>query len=291
MKNAKLIISLLLAFLIMILMISSTSLYIINNYISKENLVAKLEEIEIYRQIYDEVQDGFKNYIYQSGLELDTLEKICSEEKIKNDFLAIIDNIYDGKEVNIDTKVIKDNLDKEVQAYITKQGRKLTVEEEENIEKFEDLMANSYGESISSYRTISSLAGAGKVGKIADKISTIRNTSIVITVVLSIILIIVKGKKILSGISYLSMSLLASGIVLVNVKSIILSKIDLDNIVLFTKSISNSFIYIVKEILSNVHSVGMWYIGIGIFGILMIAIQCFGEEFPRTKRTNREKEK
>lgn len=286
MKRVKLITSLLLAFLIMILIISSTFLYIINNYINKENLIAKLEEIEIYKQIYDEAQDGFKNYIYQSGLELDTLDKICSEEKIKNDFLAIIDNIYDGKEVNIDTKIIKDNLDKEVKSYITKQGRKLTVEEEENIEKFEDLMANSYGESISSYRTISNLAGEGKVGKIANKITTIRDISIAVTIVLTIVLIILKRKKILSSISYLSMSLFASGIVLVNVKPIILGKIDLDNIVLFTKSISNSFIYIVKEILSNIHSTGIWYICIGLFGILMIAIQCFGEEFPRTKRRN-----
>ena len=97
---------------------SFTVLQILDKSISKEHVISKLEEIKIYDQIYDEVQSGFEEYIYQSGLEAEMFEDICTKEKIQNDLMSIIDSIYEGKEAIIDTSIIKQNLDNKINNYV-----------------------------------------------------------------------------------------------------------------------------------------------------------------------------
>ena len=85
MKVIKIILNILLSFILMVGILSSTLLVIVSNYTNKENMLKKFDEINLYNSVYEEVRDGFENYIYQSGLEIGIIDKICTKEKVKND--------------------------------------------------------------------------------------------------------------------------------------------------------------------------------------------------------------
>lgn len=269
--KVKNIVNVLLTFFIMIMLIITTILGIIQTYSNKDKLVSRLEEMKIYEQIYSEVQSGFEEYIYQSGLEVGTFKNICDKEKIKKDFLSIMDELYEGKECKIDIEVIKQNLDKEIQEFVKTEGRKLTVEEEENIKKFEDLIANSYGESISAYRNLNGFAKE----PLKDTMNKLFIIEIILIISITVLIGLIKyinRKDIFNGAGFIGSAMLSAGAILVIAKSIIIKNIDIDNIIIYKQTLSNVIIHIAKSIISKINNFGVCYIAIGIFIILMTSI-------------------
>ena len=47
-----------------------------NNILDKQYIVDKMNEVGYYNQLYDEINSGFENYIYQSGLPTDTIKEL-----------------------------------------------------------------------------------------------------------------------------------------------------------------------------------------------------------------------
>lgn len=269
MKIFKTIITILLSFILMIGILSSTLLVIANNYMNKENLLNKFEEINLFSSVYEEIRNGFENYIYQSGLEIDIIDKICSKEKVKNDILTVINSMYGEGPAKLDSSEIRNNLDVAINEYVTKQGRKLSNEEEENIKKFEDLIEESYKEQIGFYQK-SSNEIAKTLPKILSNIKKIQIASIGATLLILIILVVVNSKSVSVAGSFAGISLFASGIIMLIAKSIVNSKIKIDNLVLFTKSISSIVVNILKAILNTVQTFGIWYIVVGIIVIVVM---------------------
>ncbi|MBR3697220.1 MAG: hypothetical protein IKM97_03000 [Clostridia bacterium] len=271
MKKLKIFLNIFLSFILMIGIISSTFLIIINNYSYKKNMLKKFEEINLYNSVYEEVRDGFENYIYQSGLDLNIIDKICTREKVKNDILSIVNSMYGDGETLIDTTEIRANLEKSIMEYVENEGRKLSKEEEENIKIFEDLIEGVYKNEIGLYQK-----GSDKIArKLPQVLSFIKNLEIIViglTAFLLIVLIILNSKILSVAGSYVGVSLFSSGILLFFFRKIIISKIEIDSLVIFTKSLSNSVIIILKDVLSIIQTFGTWYVVFGIFNIVIMNI-------------------
>ena len=78
MKIFKYFINIILSFFIVIMVLAIIALNILNSVIlNKEYMLSKMEETEFNLQISREVQNGFENYIYQSGLPEDTIKDLC----------------------------------------------------------------------------------------------------------------------------------------------------------------------------------------------------------------------
>ena len=172
-----------------------------------------------YNSIYEEVRDGFENYIYQSGLDINIIDKICTKEKVKNDILIVINSMYGEENSTIETTEIRNNLDNSINEYVVSQGRKLSKQEQDNIKKFEDLIEESYKEEIGLYQK-----GSDKMARSMPRILNIikkgQIISIGITALLLIILVIVNSKKVSIAGSYVGVSLLSSGVIMVAIKII-----------------------------------------------------------------------
>jgi len=272
MKIVKKIITFLLVFLMMLSILYSTILCVLMRYSNKEKMISKIEAVGVYKTIYEEIENGFENYVYQSGLEIDALDEICSEEKVKNDVLAIINSIYDDSQIKIDTTSIIDKLDKKIEEYITAQGKTLSKEEKNNIEEFEIIVANSYANKLSMYIEFAEKINEYDIKGKVDTLKLTRNIAIIVAVVIGVLIVLTNKKNIFSGIGYIGAALLASGVILTFIKIIIYGKIKIDGIVIFTESMSSLVRYLIKENLSFMNSIGIWYICIGIFIILMTSI-------------------
>ena len=269
MKIFKNIITILLAFILMIGILCSTVLFIANKYLDKKYILNKFEEINLYSSVYEEVRDGFENYIYQSGLDISIIDKICSKEKVKNDIISVVDAMYSNQEVEIESKEIRKNLDTAIDEYVNAQGRKLSKQETENIEKFEDLIENSYKEKIGIYQR-----GSDKISsKLSQILSIMKKMEMYLiagTAAILIILVAINSKKISIAGSFLGVALLSSGTIMIISKNIIKAKIPIDNLVLFTKSLSAGIISILNSILNNIQILGIWYITAGVLIILLM---------------------
>ena len=263
MKISKKIITIILSFILMVGIVLSTFLVIAHNFLKKENMLKKFEEINLYNSVYEEVRNGFENYIYQSGLDIGIIDKICSKEKVKNDINIVLNAMYGEGDSAIDSIEVRTNLDKAINEFVESQGRKLSNEEEENIDKFEDLIEQSYKEEIGLYQK-----GSDKIARsLPNVLNTIRKAEIIsvgMTAFILIILIIVNSKSISFAGSYAGSAVFASGIIMLVVKSIVVSKFDIDHLLLFTQSLSGAIINLVHSLLSTVQTCGIFYIIIGL---------------------------
>lgn len=272
MKIAKTIINIILSFLLIFIIISIIALNLVSTKIlDKNHMLAKLAETEFYLQVSREVQNGFEKYIYQSGLPEDIINDLYTEEMITSDVNSIIDYIYEGKEITTSQDKVKETLDTKINQYLQSQGKNKTTQIQDNIAKFENLIATEYKNNIQASNTVYEKVQKGmeKISSIYQKIKLIPLICFIIAITL---LLIINRKDLFIGINFASISLLSTGVLLKLAEHIAFKSVDLDNLVLLTTSLSNLVINIAKELLYTISDYGTWLIAGGTTGIIICSI-------------------
>ena len=273
MEIVRYIINAILSFFIIFTIILLIGLNILNDkLLNKEYIFSKMEEIEFYEQISREVESGFENYIYQSGLPEETIKDLFTEEMIKNDVNSLINCLYDGSEITLSTETLRETLDLRIQEYLDSQNKKLNDEGKANIKKFEDLIVKEYKENVNVSTTLYTKGHSvlQKITEITSMIGT-QVPGIVIGVVI-LILILINIKDLLSAINMLSICSLSVGISLKLGINLLFENIDFDNLVILAQSLSSLVTSICKEILYLMSDNAMLFIVCGVTGIIATAI-------------------
>ena len=126
MKILKGLINIFISFLIVLAILVLLANNILKNkIINKNKILDKIEETQVYLQVSRDVNNGFENYIYQSGLPEDTIKDLFTDEMIRNDINSIIDYIYNGTDIKLSDEIVKENLDKKISSYLDSQGLKI----------------------------------------------------------------------------------------------------------------------------------------------------------------------
>lgn len=280
MKIVKYVINPILSFLLILAILCSIAISLISKTIlNKKYVLSKLDETEFYLQVSREVQSGFENYIYQSGLPEDTIKDLYAEELLKEDINSIIEYIYNGTEIKISSEKVRETLDNKINEYISTQNIKLTSQGKENIKQFEDLVVSEYSKNVNVSNTLYSTAKEYKE-KVETVYKKIKNIPITIAIIVTIILILINIKEFLVALNWISISSLSAGILLKIGEHVISKNIDIDNLVVLAKSLSNLIINIAKEILFGISEKGNLFIICGFTGIIATAI-C--RNFPKKK--------
>ena len=104
-------ISYIFSFVLVLMLLFLCLLAIVKSTILDEKyMLSKLEEANYYERMNGEIIEQFKNYTIQSGLSDGVLENLFTEDKLKQDINNVIDSIYTGKELEINTSEIRENL-------------------------------------------------------------------------------------------------------------------------------------------------------------------------------------
>ena len=277
MKVLKGIINIIIAFLIVVVVIIVLGKSLLSNKILNKNyLLSKLEEMQVYIQISRDVKSGFENYIYQSGLPEDTIDDLYTDEMIKSDTNSIIDYIYDGTEIKLSDDIVRNNLSQKISNYINSQGLKINNQGKQNIEDFEDLIINEYKTNInvdeynSSLKIYPTIHNAIQELKVIEK--KINFIPIIVLFVLVMVLILLNIKNLLIAIQYLAISSLSIGILIKMAVNLIFKNFDIDNFVLFSTSMTNLIINIIKETLYTFSDKANIFVVCGIIGIIITSI-------------------
>lgn len=272
MKSFKYIFNIIISFLLSIVLLLNVFMGVLSFIIFNPNYyIDKFEENKFYDNVLQEVNSGFENFIYQSGLPENTIVNLATDDMIKSDINSLVLHITQKEELVLSSNKIREELDVRISNYLEKENRTLTKNERENITKFEDLIVSSYEESILPIRDF-----IDELKDMYDKVFNLYNKVKLIPIIGSVVLLFVmfilnKNSK-FDLVNFSGISLLTVGILLKLFGNVVLKNIDIDNVIVFTNSLTSAFQYIFKDIIFGVDLLGNWVSVIGICFILFYSI-------------------
>lgn len=283
------IIKYILSFILMICIMASIIIGIVANTVAnKEFFLAKLEEIDFYNKTSEKINDTFKNYILQSGMEETVFENIYSNEKLKQDINMLVDAIYENKEINIETESIKTKLTENIDNYLNQNN--LKVNNRTEIDTFINTIINTYKNGV-----VFSSSMLEQVTPITTKVIGLihRYQPIVymVTAFLAIILILSNLKDKTDILKYIGISMFTSGILLVITKIFINSKIKIDGITIINDIFSNLIHNIANQILNYIFYFGIGILIVGLIAIIIKIVSIKDEEKDIDKHENKRRKK
>lgn len=260
----KKIISCIINLALIVLVFTLSSLQIVSSTIlSKQYVIKTLEKSNYYEKTYNDIQEGFKNYIMQSGLEEKILEGLCDKETVTKDINMIIEKIYEGKSINLDTKNIENKLDNEINRVLNKNNKKIDNEEKEAIQTFKNAIINVYNTSI-----VYSNSYIEQITLIYQKINkVIKMAQIILIIAITIITIISVITLRKQSIKNIGISLLAAGILQIILKVLVGNK--LYNILILNSTFTETLINLIKNIMDTFFLVGIITSLVGIITIII----------------------
>lgn len=277
MKIIKGILNVIFAFLLVLITFIILGKNILSNKILNKNyMLNKMEEMQVYLQISRDVQSGFENYIYQSGLPEDTINNLYTDEMIRNDTNSILEYIYDGTEIKISDDIVRANLEQKIVSYVEGQNLKLNDQGRKNISDFEDLIVNEYKTNVNIDEYNSSLQVFPIIHNVVQKLQDINqkiwHLPIIALLIVLFVFILINRKNLLIAIQYLSISSLSIGVILKLTVNLVFKNFDIDNIVLFSTAMTNLVINIIKEILYSLLDNSNIFVICGIVGIIVSSL-------------------
>lgn len=221
--------------IILISTISSTILK--EQYITK-----KLEETNFYSETYELVKSNFENYIYQSGLEEEVLNGICTQEKVIKDVNIIISNIYEGSNETISTEEISQKLNENI--------ANLNIKNTDSVKQFVSHICDEY------VNTIIHTQYEGKINDVYNEVTQLLNKSltgfIISTIFFVVLLILTNINQMLKIVQDAGITLLAtSSLGLISCK-VLTDKVYISGIKIFNDTFSKVIVTIIQDIISNI---------------------------------------
>ena len=221
--------------IILISTISSTILK--EQYITK-----KLEETNFYSETYELVKSNFENYIYQSGLEEEVLNGICTQEKVIKDINIIISNIYEGSNETISTEEISKKLNENI--------ANLNIKNTDSVKQFVSHICDEY------VNTIIHTQYESKINDVYKEVTQLLNKSLTGFIISTIFFVVL---LILTNINQMSKMVQDAGITLLATSSlglisckILTDKVYISGIKIFNETFSKVIVTIIQDIISNI---------------------------------------
>ena len=233
------IISYIPSFIMVALIIAIVAVSFLQNKVLNEDYwKMQMEQNNYYEKLEDTVNDGFENYIMQSGMDSSVFEGIYDLDKVKEDTNSIVHAILNNEEFKIDTSTIREILDNNVLVNKTTENQ---------IQNFENAIINSYLNSVSYsnsiVKTVSSITG--KVKNVIPKIFIMVVILLIVNIVALIILNIKNIRNVLKFIAIISFTIAG-----LNILGIILEKhfLGIQSLTVLNENISVIVQIFVKEI-------------------------------------------
>ena len=241
------IISYILSFIMVALIITIVAVSFLQNKVLNENYwKMQMGQNNYYEKLEDTVNDGFENYIMQSGMDSSVFEGIYDLDKVK-DTNSIVHAILNNEEFKIDTSTIREKLDNNIRKYIKDNKVFVNKTTENQIQNFENAIINSYANSVSYsnsiVKTVSSITG--KVKNVIPKIFIMLVILLIVNIVALIILNIKNIRNVLKFIAIIAFTIAG-----LNILGIILEKhfLGIQSLTVLNENISVIVQIFVKEI-------------------------------------------
>lgn len=249
--------------------------------LDKNYVMQKLEETDFYSGTYKLVESNFENYIYQSGLDEEVINSICTQEKVKNDINIMLSNIYDGTNKTIDTTEISENLN----SNIDKLGIK-TKQNEKAINEFVNHICNEYTDTLVHSKYETKINDMYK--KATNTLNKIYKVLLIVAVVDLIAILAINNKKVSKDFQDCGIAMMATSIFGLIGCQIVQAKVNIQGIKIFNDVFSNSLVTIIQDVFNKMTSLAVGMIVIAIVVITIYVVIVINKKTKENSETGRE---
>lgn len=177
------IISYILSFIMVALIIAIVAVSFLQNKVLNEDYwKMQMEQNNYYEKLEVTINDGFENYIMQSGMDSSVFEGIYDLDKVKEDTNSIVHAILNNEEFKIDTSTIREKLDNNIRKYIKDNKVLVNKSTENQIQNFENAIVSTYSNSVSYSSSV-----IKSISKIIGRVRNIMPKALVLVVALLVI--------------------------------------------------------------------------------------------------------
>ena len=177
------IISYILSFIMVALIIAIVAVSFLQNKVLNEDYwKMQMEQNNYYEKLEVTINDGFENYIMQSGMDSSVFEGIYDLDKVKEDTNSIVHAILNNEEFKIDTSTIREKLDNNIRKYIKDNKVLVNKTTENQIQNFENAIVSTYSNSVSYSSSV-----IKSISKIIGRVRNIMPKALVLVVALLVI--------------------------------------------------------------------------------------------------------
>lgn len=263
MTKTRRLISYLLSIALVITLFATIVLTTLNcTLFSTNNVKKKIASSNYYEEVKIIINESCKDYVMQSGFDESIMDGVVNTYDVQFDVDGLVDYIYEGKEFEIHSNLIRANLDKNINEYIANNNYVVNEETQKSINEFEDTIQKIYERNINySKDTVKQIAEKNR------KIKKFIPIAMIICAIISIILILVIKKV---STPALGISALATGAILVFLKVYSGTTVAINNILLMNKAFSNALISIANQIIQALFVLGIILCVVGIAGIIYV---------------------
>ena len=250
MSKAKRLLSYLLSIFLVVSLFSTVVVIVLNlTLFSSLNTKKQIATNNYYEEVKKIIVESCQDYVMQSGFDESIMDNVVNSYDVESDVNGLIDYIYDGKEYEINSNVVKENLDKNIKEYIASNEYAVNEETQKGIDTFEDTIKQIYERNIEYSRdTVKQISDGYK--KVKKAVTFIMLVCIGITVILGFI--VYKLSKPSLGISMLS-----TGAILIFLKIYSGTTVAINNILLMNRAFSNTLIAIANQIVGMLFVAGI----------------------------------
>ena len=248
-------------FLIVVLLIFSVTIFN-SNYI-----IRNINKTDYYDNLYKDIKKEMSYYTNQSGFNDNILDNTFSKNTIKRDINLLINNLYEGKETNINDNKIKDNINNNINEFLHKYNYSIT--NRKDVDEFTNKMISIYK---------SKIKIVDDIDKIAPKMNKILYLKNIVLIGLFILLVVsVFINTIICHRNNLDIVMYINSLLLLVVRLYIVNKIDINNLYLYNKNIS----VVLKNVINNI--LNCYVVVIIIFFIVGLILSIFDVKKSRKK--------
>ena len=207
-----------------------------------------------------------EGYIGPSGLDESIFDDIITREKIENDVNIVVSNIYESKDADIDTKIIDEKLEKNINKYLKKEN--LKIEDRTSLDEFKKQIIDVYKTEVS-YNTYTKYIQNVNINKIARLFKTAKKVCLIGIILPIILILLLNTKKVEKVIPEIMTFILACGTILMVISKYITMKINIEAITFLNTAFSIVIRDIALTVLNDILTIGIVFI---VTSILLITI-------------------
>ena len=209
---------------------------------------------DYYKKLNKEIKTEMSYYTNQSGFEDNILDDIYSLTDVKNSTNSFISSVYSGEEYKINTSQIEEKLTNNINEVVNNENFKVV--NQDDLNKFVKQISSVYSDEIK-------LMGyLDKICKYIPKVIDLSEYMLVLLFAALVFLFII-NEKVFKRKDY-SVVLYTASFILLSILIGLIGTIDIKNLMIYSKTISESFISIIKNIFSIFAIIGLVYITIGV---------------------------
>lgn len=252
-RKLKKIFSYIILFIESIILLLLTTLVVFKFTIFDKSYVKNKFDNKYYEKLYKEIKTEMTYYTNQSGFEDSVLDNIFTLTDVRNASNKFITSLYSGEIYELNTIEIEKSLNSNINEYIKKQNFQITNQDE--INKFTKQISSVYVDEI---KLMGYLDGVCKyIPKVIDLCDYIILFLSIIFIILLTLNVFVLKRKDYSIILYTCAFIMI--FILVSIKN----SIDISNLLIYSNTISNTVISIIKEVFNLCLIISLCYILLG----------------------------